>query len=305
MLASLDNQVVFKHAFTDKEVFERLIKDFYDLDIKIGKIETEKKFQVKSTQIDITLDIYAETNDNRFVIEIQKIQYDHNFDRFLHYFISLLIEQQTSYKNYKFKKTVLGIVVLTRPYRFHKLTGEPILDNYMKIDFNPRDINDKIIAINSHELKFINTDPKYKSAEQLPQAIQDWIDLFQTTIYDGVNIKLNFENKAIKKVTRLIEIDNIPSDILDKMRKESGAKEVLVLEHKAGVAEGIEQGIKQGIEQEKANSKKLIEQAKEEKNRAEVKAKIYKLLFENKSKEEIIEILKISSSDIDELLNGN
>ena len=44
MLGSLDNEVIFKKAFTDKIVFEHFVKDVLGLDIEIGKIETEKKF---------------------------------------------------------------------------------------------------------------------------------------------------------------------------------------------------------------------------------------------------------------------
>ncbi len=307
MLASLDNQVVFKHAFTNKIVFERLIKDFYNIDITVNKIETEKKFLIKTAQVDITLDIYAETTDRRFVIEIQKIQYDYNFDRFLNYFITLLTEQQKTYKNYKIKKTVLGIAVLTRPYRFTKLTGEPILDNYMVIDFNPRDINDKLIKLNEHELKFINTNKKYNT-NKLPSQIQDWINLFQRTIYKKESIKLNFNNKAIKKVSELINVDNIAPATLEKIKKESGRKKVLVLEYKAGK--------EKGIIQEKENSKKILKQAEEEKKQAEkekkqaearekqaiLKAEIYKLFFQGKSKEEISRNLEIKLSYVEQIL---
>ncbi len=257
MLIALDNEVVFKRAFTNKLVFEQFIKDMFDVEISVSKIETEKKFYNEQTKIDITMDIYAETDDNRFVIEIQKIQYDHNFDRFLHYFIAILLEQQNSFKNYKIEKTVLGIIVLTRPYRFHELTGEPILDNYMVIDFNPRNIKGELIKLNNHQLKFINTSKKYNNNE-LPQNIQDWIDLFQKTIYKrNQSIKLNFNNKAIKKIIEIIDDQNIDAKTLTEIKQVAGKKEVLLLEYKAG------------IEEEKERSKKIIKKAEQEKQKAE------------------------------------
>ncbi len=76
MLAPLDNETIFKRAFTDKEVFEQFVKDLFGVDVVVNKIETEKKFDPPIANIDITLDIYAETIDHRFVIEIQKIDYD-------------------------------------------------------------------------------------------------------------------------------------------------------------------------------------------------------------------------------------
>ena len=294
MLIPLDNQVVFKNAFTNKLVFEQFVKDIFGIEVSVSNIETEKKFYNKVASIDITMDIYAETDDHRFVIEIQKIQYDHNFERFLHYFIAVLLEQQNSYKNYKFKKTLLGIIVLTRPYRFHKLTGEPILDNYFMIDFNPRNIKGELIKLNEHQLKFINTNRKYKN-EALPSNIQDWIDLFQKTIYkNNKSIKLNLTNKAIKRVTEIIDVKNIDAKTLTRIKQAEGTKEVLVLEYKAGKQEGIEEGIEKGIEKEKKRSEKIIQ-------KAELKSKIISLKFiDNKT---INEISEITNSEISYITN--
>ncbi|MCP5051806.1 MAG: hypothetical protein GY940_31860, partial [bacterium] len=72
MLAPLDNGVVFKKAFTDKIVFTQFVKDILGIDIEVDKIETEKKFEPKVGNIDIELDIFAESTDHRVVIEIQR-----------------------------------------------------------------------------------------------------------------------------------------------------------------------------------------------------------------------------------------
>ena len=94
MLAPLDNETIFKKVFTDREIFQQFIKDLFNIDILVDKIETEKQFEPPIANIDFKLDIYAETTDHRFLIEIQKIDYDYNFNRFLGYFLSLLIQQQ-------------------------------------------------------------------------------------------------------------------------------------------------------------------------------------------------------------------
>jgi hypothetical protein len=47
MLAPLDNGTTFKTAFTDKTVFKSFVKDILGIDIKVDKIETEKKFKPK------------------------------------------------------------------------------------------------------------------------------------------------------------------------------------------------------------------------------------------------------------------
>ena len=101
MLAPLDNETIFKKAFTDKEVFQQFVKDIFGLDITVDTIETEKKFEPKIGHIDFKIDVYAETTDHRFIIEIQRIDYDYNFSRFLHYFLMVLADQQKNADEYE------------------------------------------------------------------------------------------------------------------------------------------------------------------------------------------------------------
>ncbi len=41
-LGSLDNEVIFKKAFTNKVVFKAFVKDALGIDFEVGVIETEK-----------------------------------------------------------------------------------------------------------------------------------------------------------------------------------------------------------------------------------------------------------------------
>ena len=44
MLGNLDNEVIFKKAFTNKIVFTAFVRDILGIDVVVDKIETEKKF---------------------------------------------------------------------------------------------------------------------------------------------------------------------------------------------------------------------------------------------------------------------
>ena len=208
MLAPLDNETIFKKVFTDKEIFQQFIKDLFNIDILVDKIETEKQFEPPIANIDFKLDIYAETTDHRFLIEIQKIDYDYNFNRFLGYFLSLLIQQQKKASHYAVPQTVLGIVVLTRPYKISQLTGEPIQESIMSIDFDPRNLKDQRISLWKHQLLFLNPNPLYM-ADDIPSNYQDWLDLFRVSIDQNINIILNLNNKGIAKASGLIEYENL------------------------------------------------------------------------------------------------
>jgi hypothetical protein len=80
MLGNLDNQVIFKKAFTNITVFKAFVRDILGIEIEVDKIETEKKFDPKIGYVDFELDIFAESIDKRIVIEIQRVEYDHHFD---------------------------------------------------------------------------------------------------------------------------------------------------------------------------------------------------------------------------------
>jgi hypothetical protein len=65
-LSRLDNEVIFKKAFTDKLVFTQFVKDV--IGIEVGKIETEKRFKPKMAYIDFAYEIFAESTDERVIV---------------------------------------------------------------------------------------------------------------------------------------------------------------------------------------------------------------------------------------------
>jgi predicted transposase/invertase (TIGR01784 family) len=255
MLAPLDNETIFKKAFTDTVVFQQFVKDLFNIEIVVDKIETEKQFEPPIANIDFKLDIYAESIDHRFVIEIQKIDYDYNFNRFLNYFISLIIEQQKKASKYAIPQTVLGVVVLTRPYKIDQLTGEPIQESVMSIDFDPRNPKDERVKIWEHQLLFLNPNPKYKS-EDTPRNYQDWLDLFSKSIDEDINITLNVKNIGIAKTIQLIEYERLDPIILNEMKITESKKAMLSIIENEGIEEGMKKGIEKGIEKSKVDSAK-------------------------------------------------
>ena len=223
MLAPLDNEVFFKKAFTDKVVFKQFIKDIFDIDVNVAKIETEKKFDHKAGYIDFKLDIFAETSDKRFIIEIQRIDYDYNFDRFLHYFLATIIQQQKTSKKYKIQQDVLGILVLTKPYIITQKNDEPIQDSIMTLDFDLKNLKNETIKIWGHNLKFLNAHPKYKD-KSIPSNYQDWLNLIQQSVKNDITYTLNLNNPGISKAVKLINFKNITPEELERAKKQEGRK---------------------------------------------------------------------------------
>jgi hypothetical protein len=203
-LSRLDNEVIFKKAFTDKLVFTQFVKDVIGIDIKVGKIETEKRFKPKMAYIDFAYEIFAKSTDERVIVEIQRVNYDYNFDRFLHY--HTIAELQRSSSDYQIKPTVYTIVVLTAPGTIEDKDGEEVSDDVLISDVNPRNRKGKVINLYGHQLIFLN--PNFKN-DDTPPRLKDWFDLIKESIDNPEHPKINLKNKAIKKVVKLIEDDNL------------------------------------------------------------------------------------------------
>ena len=205
-LIRFTNEIIFKKAFTNITVFKAFVKDILGIDVDVNKIETEKRFSPKIGYVDFELDIFAETIDKRVAIEIQRVEYDHHFDRFLHYFLMLIAEQQKNAKEYNIDQTVYLIVVLTAPYTINEKNGKPIKDEVLTIELNPKTLKGEIRDLYGHQFVCLNPNHPKKDT---PQRIRDWLDLIYQSIHSPERPVLNTKNKGIKKAIELISFENL------------------------------------------------------------------------------------------------
>jgi predicted transposase/invertase (TIGR01784 family) len=247
-LARLDNDVIFKKAFSDKLVLTQFIQDILGIKIKIKKIETDKRFRPKIARINFAYDVFAESTDERVIVEIQRVNYDYNFDRFLHYHTMAIAELQRKATDYKIKQTVYTIVVITSPDIFEDRHGNPIEHDELILDFNPRTRDDQIIDFCEHKLIFLY--PRFKN-KNTPPSYVDWFDLIQESITHPDEPSINLRNKAIKKAATLIEDDNLSPDEREASKIAAATEITLGLYEKKGRKEGQEEGRKEG--QQEAN----------------------------------------------------
>ena len=243
MLGNLDNEIIFKKAFTDKTVFKAFVRDVLGIEVEIDLIETEKKFNPKIGYVDFEIDIFAETTDKRIAIEIQRVEYDVHFDRFLHYFFMLIAEQQKNAKAYNIDQTVYVIVVLTAPYTINERNGKPILDEVLLLKLNPKTIKGVEKDLYGHQ--FVCLNPNHSDTDT-PQAIRDWLDLIYQSIHSPQRPALNTDNEGIRKAIELIRFENLsPEERRDAKNKEASKIVIATLENaktleiaKNGIAKG-------------------------------------------------------------------
>lgn len=223
MLGNLDNEVIFKKAFTDKVVFKAFVKDILGIEIEVDRIETEKAFSPKIGNIDFKLDIFAESVDKRVIIEIQRVEYDYNFDRFLHYFLMAIAEQQQSAKEYKIEQTVYVIVVLTAPYRFSEKNGQAVLDEVLLLKLNPKTLAGIERNLYGHQLVCLN--PNHPS-EDTPDQIRDWLDLIYQSIHSPKRPAINEQNAGVQRAASLISYENLTPEERALSKQENARRTV-------------------------------------------------------------------------------
>jgi hypothetical protein len=226
MLGNLDNEVIFKKAFTNITVFKAFVRDILGIEVEVDKIETEKKFEPKIGFIDFELDIYAETIDKRIVIEIQRVEYDHHFDRLLHYFLMLIAEQQRKAKAYKIDQTVYVIVILTTPYTISEKNGQPNQDEVLLLNVNPQNLKGEVKDLYSHQ--FVCLNPNHTEPET-PQSIRDWLDLIYQSIHSPERPILNKQNSGIMKAVELISRDNLTYEERTLAKNTEARKETVAI----------------------------------------------------------------------------
>lgn len=255
MLGSLDNEVIFKKAFTDKFVFEQFVKDILGIDIQVDKIETEKKFSPPIGYIDFEIDVFAESEDKRTAVELQRARYDYNtstslstgFDRFMHYLQMLVAEQQKNAKKYKVKQTVYMIVVMTLPYKFDNLTGEPINEEVIITKFCSQNLKGKNIPIYAHQMVCLN--PNHPEADT-PQAVRDWLDLFYQSIHSPSRPSINWNNPAVKRAAELIDYEHLTPAQRKEAKEREQEKMVMSIYVEEGKSEVAANLIAEGFDDE-------------------------------------------------------
>jgi hypothetical protein len=244
MLGNLDNEVIFKKAFTNKVVFKAFVRDILGIEVEIDVIETEKKFSPKIGYVDFEIDIFAETVDKRVAIEIQRVEYDAHFDRFLHYFFMLIAEQQKNAKNYKISQTVYVIVILTAPYTISEKDGTPVLDEVLLINLNPKTLMGTERNLYGHQ--FVCLNPNHPDSDT-PKQIRDWLDLIYQSIHNPQRPVLNTENEGIKKAIELISFENRSPEERRDSKNSEAAREVIAIQKHLAVVEVAQNMIIDGL----------------------------------------------------------
>lgn len=255
-LGNLDNEVYFKKVFTDVEVFRAFVKDVAGVDMDVDKVETEKVLERRTTPIRFKMDLFAESKDHRVIVEIQKVDYSTNYNRFIHYFLANLIDQQTSSVDYSFAREVYTIVVITAPYKISERDGRPIKDDVLLTSLNPRTLAGEVREVFGHKLIFLN--PNYLG-DDTPAEIRDWMMLIHESIKNPDNPKINLEKAAIRKAANLAALESATPDELYEAKNEEERKATAAVLEAYGAQNEKLRGIRNAIKMGKLSRQEIAE----------------------------------------------
>jgi hypothetical protein len=230
-VGSLQYGVIFKKAFSDPEIFKSFIDDFFDTDIQIEKVETEKSFIKPIGSVDCRYDLYAEDRENRIILDIQHVRYFDHYHRFLHYHCAALLEQIKSSNEYFPVHRVCTLVVLT--------SGDKHKNDIGVIDFDPKTLNGTPFGEIPHKVIYVC--PKYVN-EKTPEPYRQWMTAINDSLDEEVDESL-YDRPEIKKIFHHIKRD----DITPKERAKMIDEYSLGLLENAAKKEGIEEGIEKGV----------------------------------------------------------
>jgi hypothetical protein len=169
-------------------------------------VETEKRFQPKIAYIDFKYDIFAQSKDKRIIVEIQRVDYDYSFDRFLLYHNMAIAEMQRTSKEYKTDRTVYTIAFFTNKYNAFSKKGIGIERDILLHNSNLFDVEGNEYDVFGHKLIFLNHNYLQNTT---PQGYKDWLNLIKESIGNPENPILNLGNQGIRKVAQLIDYEQL------------------------------------------------------------------------------------------------
>jgi predicted transposase/invertase (TIGR01784 family) len=212
-VVSLQYDVIFKKAFSKPDIFKAFVKAVLGIELDITNVDMEKTFDSKIGRVKSRFDLFAEDIKKRVIVDIQHMQHEDYYDRFLHYHCMAILEQIKNSKDYHPQAKVFTIVVLTSESKEKK--------DVLTIDFDPKDLQGKGIGKIAHKVIYLC--PAFVN-ENTPPEYREWLEAINDTL-DGEVDETHYQNENIQKIFQLIEQDEITPEERYEMIEESHRQE--------------------------------------------------------------------------------
>lgn len=196
------------------------------------------------------------------------------------------------------------IVIVTSAYKINDQTGQPIKNDVLITDINPRDLKGQVIHLHHHKLVILNTT---NIQADTPQSILDWLTLIQESIKNPSNPQINLQKPAIARAAALANLDEVsPEELAEAKIQEMRKEAIAFIESQArqeveAKAAKIFAEVKEKADQELAKANQEL-MTTNEKAASDLRASVLKALRRGKlSLEEIMEDFGVSRVYIESL----
>lgn len=258
---------IFKHAFSQVDVFTQFVKDVLDIDINIDEVFTEYEYPEPIGFVKSKYDLFAEDKEKRIIVEIQQVKEDDFFDRFLYYHLISMVEQVGGYQEYAFDRTVYTIVLLTSTPRDGSVNFSCAVS-----DMNPIDENGKLVNVYPHRLVFLC--PRLVN-DNTPPKVKKWLEFIEDSLDKQMDETTYLHDGLLQKIIDRIQKRKLSPELLSEIKddaawdkaknrfmkeaREQGLEEGLEQGREQGLTQGLEQGLTQGLEQgKKENMREVV-----------------------------------------------
>ena len=238
-VAPLRYGVIFKKAFCDPQIFTAFAQDVLGIKLAISHVETEKRFSPPIGNVDLIIDLFAQDDSQRVIVEIQHVRYGDHYDTILHYHCAALLEQIANSENYRPTRAVYTIVVLT--------SGDKHQTDWATIDFDPKTREGKGLGEIPHKIIYLC--PKYAN-DNTPPLLREWLRAIDDTLDKSVD-ETQYQNPQIQRVFAAIENNLVSPEERFIMIEEFNREQLKLQEQEEARAEGEKKGKQEGKQEEK------------------------------------------------------
>ncbi|MCP4697644.1 MAG: hypothetical protein GY862_12450, partial [Gammaproteobacteria bacterium] len=231
---------IFKRAFSEPDVFCQFVEDILGIRINIDRVYTEYEYTEPVGFVRSKYDLFAEDAEQRIVVDIQQVEADDFFDRFLYCHLISLAEQVNGFQEYNFDSTVYTIVILT------SIPHDKRVDfSYAVNGMNPVDEHGRTVSVYPHRMIFLC--PCLVN-DKTPPMTRKWLDFIKDSL-DGKMDETVYQEALQQKIIKTIRRQNtIDPTLLSEIKDEAAWAKAKKRSAAEGRAEGRQEGRQEGIE---------------------------------------------------------
>lgn len=229
-VVSLQYGTAFKKAFGDPVVFSAFVHDALGIEFHTDHVEQEHAFQPVYGRVDIRYDLFAEDTARRIIVELQHVRDDESFDRFLYYHLIGQCEQIQGADEYRFRRTVYTLVVLTRWPKDPALRFDVAYQNsdLQRLDGQP-------LNVYGHRLVFVNA---RGAGPETPAPLRRWLELIEDSLDQRVD-ETKYPEEALQRALRTVERTRISPQEAFRLKDEASWEIAKREARDEGEAEGL------------------------------------------------------------------